>query len=361
MFRTSACHRQYSFLITLVSFLFTSQVAFSQYASPLLSEGGIESHVYKTDTSLFEAVVLEDMDNSLHRGSVTTGFSMLHSPYLSMFYIPLKYDFTDNFQISFSLPYLVNTHVYNDNQYTKNGYGDTLLGLTAYFDLSEILSSKTTVRFTFPTGNVNAVDFYYYIPLGYGGYTSSLQESISFNTFDAGPVSIRVFFSGLGVYYFSSTQQIDMVEKNTFDKSFAWSIMGGCEIGLTENLSIEIKANYINIAERLYKNSAFPGQTFDANDSVKQLNILPFIKYMFFDDLSGQAGLIYPLKSTQDSDIATTYDARWKIVLGIEKRFGNNIDDHDRDNLNTSDKTVNDSINKTKVTRKRYYKKKRRK
>ena len=163
--------------------------------------------------------------------------------------------------------------------------------------------------------------------MGYGGYTASLQESFSIGAFGTGFISFRLFASGIGVYYFKSLLDVDATTKYNFDKNYMWSAMGGIDIGLAKKIDFEFKANYINIKERRYKIETTPataGAWIDANDSVKQINFLPFIKYRFFDDLSGQAGIIYPFKTTQDSDITKKYDAKWKLVVSIEKRFGEN-------------------------------------
>lgn len=307
--------------VTILLFIYP-QLSFSQtYTSPLASKGGADTHLYKCDTVMFDATAMEDGSSTVEARTFYAGLSMLHSPYMSIFYIPLKYDLNDIFRIIFSLPYLTKTLVYNDTHYIKSGYGDTMIGVMFSISPLDAFTSSTTARLTFPTGNVNAQDFNYYIPLGYGGYTASIQESISSNDFDAGFADIRLFASGIYIYYFTSSQQIDQVEKNTFDKSYTWSVMGGVEFGLTENLALQCKVNYIVIPERKYESSVNPGEWIAANDSIKQVNILPFIKYQFLDDISGQAGLIYPVKTTQDSDITTTYDPEWKIAWSIEKRF----------------------------------------
>lgn len=306
----------------LLFFLLYSQIAFSQYVSPLESDGGVDTNVYKTDTVMFEATALEDGNGNIESKTFSAGLSMLHSPYLSIFYIPIKYGLSENFQISFSLPFLTKTLVYNDTHYIKSGYGDTMLGFTGVFHPLGFLTSSTTARITLPTGNVNAQDFGYYVPMGYGGYTSSFQECVSIGRINMGIFAIRLFISGIGIYYFESTMQLDATEKDTFDKTYAWAVMGGAEFGLTKNLDVQIKGNYLNMKERRYKSSTAPTQWVDADDEVKQINILPFIKYRFPDNIAGQFGIIYPLKSMQDDSITKTYDAKWKMVFSIEKRFG---------------------------------------
>lgn len=314
-------------------FLIINHTAFSQYASPLEADGGVDTHVYKTDTVIFDATVIEDGSGSVDGGTFSTGLSMMHSPYISIFHIPIKYGLSDHFQISFSLPFLTKTLVYNDTHYIKSGYGDTMLGFTAYFEPLDILSGSTTARITLPTGNVNAQDYGYYVPMGYGGYTASLQQAISSGNFSAGPLSVRLFISGIAIYYFESSLQIDASEKDTFDSTYSWAAMGGVEVSITKNLDILVKGNYISFKERRYKSSAAPTVWVDADDEVSQINFLPFIKYRFLDDISGQFGIIYPIKSTQDKDIATTYDAKWKMVFGIEKRFGSDSSSESNSNV----------------------------
>lgn len=327
---------------TLLLLLLSINSAHTQ--SPLLPEGGIDTHLYKCDTVIFESTAMEDGSGTLESREFSVGLSMLHSPYLSILYFPLKYGLNDNFNISFSLPYLTKTLVYNDTHYIKSGYGDTMLGFTGAFEPSSYFTTITTARLTLPTGNVNAQDFEYYIPMGYGGYTASLQETISTDKFDTGPFTIRLFISGTGIYYFESEQKIDLAEKNTYDSTYAWAVMGGIEFSISENLDLQIKANYININERKYENNVNPNVKVDADDSAKQINVLPFIKYRFLDDTTGQAGIIYPAKTIQDSDLAQTYDAKWKFAFGIEKRFS----DSDSKSSEVSDKEKAASYEKIK-------------
>ncbi|HOP62747.1 MAG TPA: hypothetical protein PK358_04905 [Spirochaetota bacterium] len=315
--------RSLKIIICLIcSIIISQQFIYSQtYPSPLSSEGGVDTHLYKCDTVMFEATALEDGSCKIEERTFYAGLSMLHSPYLSIFYIPLKYDLNNYFRIIFSLPYLTKTLVYNDTHYIKSGYGDTMLGFTGSFSPFNAFTSSTTARMTLPTGNVNAQDFDYYIPMGYGGYITSIQESISTGNFNIGFTNMRLFMSGIYIYYFTSTQKADTSEKFTFDRTYSWSVMGGVELVLTTNLNIQFKTNYIFIPERKYKSSSSQGEWTEADDSIRQINVLPFIKYRFLDDITGQAGLIYPVKTTQDSEVSHSYEPEWKIAWGVEKKF----------------------------------------
>ncbi len=296
------------------------KISYSQsFSSPLSSGGGVDTHVYKSDSVLFDAVILDDGSGVLSPRTITSGMSMLHSPYLSMFYIPLKYDFSNRFQIFMTLPYLTKTLVFDNNHYVKSGYGDTMFGITRSFEKIFFFSSKTTARITIPTGNVNAQDFDYFIPMGYGGYTTSLQESLSFNEINAKYTTIRMFIGAIFVYYFTSSQQIDSTSKYTFDNNYSLSLMAGAEFHVTENCDLQFKINYIDIKGRKYKTESSGWNS--AHDSVKQLNLMPFVKYRLMDEVSGKFGIIYPVKTFQDSNLAYTYDPKWKMVMGIEKRF----------------------------------------
>jgi len=328
-------------LLTITLLLIISKSAFSQ--SPLQSEGGVDTHLYKCDTAILESTAMEDGTGNLSSKRFSAGLSMLHSPYLSIFYVPLKYGLNNNFTISFSLPYLTKTLVYEETHYIKSGYGDTMFGLAGAFQPLSFFSIITTARITLPTGNVNAQDFDYYIPMGYGGYSSSLQQTLSIGRFDTGLITIRLFFSGIGIYYFESEQKADDIEKNTFDKTTSWSAMGGLELGLTENLDIQCKGSYTVVNERKYENNSAPGESLDADDYIKQISIIPFLKYRFLDDISGQAGIIYPLKTAQDDDIEKTYDPKWKAIFAIEKRFGNSTQEIRKD-IQLSDDEETESV-----------------
>jgi len=162
------------------------------YPSPLLSQGGVDTHVYKSDTVLLEATAFEDGDNTMTGRSFNVGLSMLHSPYLSILYVPISYGLNDNFSILMSLPFLTKTIVYQDTHHVKSGYGDTMLGVNFSTGLFDVLTTSTTARITLPTGNVNSQDLNYDIPMGYGAYTLSLQEilSCSDNVYAPNPTGI---------------------------------------------------------------------------------------------------------------------------------------------------------------------------
>jgi len=49
-----------------------------------------------------------------------------------------------------------------------------MLGFAGAFQPFIFFSTITTIRITLPTGNANAQDFDYYVPMGYGGYTASV-------------------------------------------------------------------------------------------------------------------------------------------------------------------------------------------
>ncbi|GEM_PF-1919476 len=330
--------------------LISAQTGFSQtYTSPLTSDGGVDTHLYKSDTILFETSVLEDGSFKVHDRTLDAGLSMLHSAYLSMLYVPLRCSISDNFQILFSLPYLTKTLVSDEIHHAKNGYGDLMTGLTCQLRPFNILSLATTARIAFPTGNANARDENCYIPMGYGGYTSSIQETISTKSFDTGIITIRLFISGAYIYYFKSKHETDETSKLTFDKNYAWTAMGGIELGITDNLAIQIKGNYINLEEMRYKYDESISKWEEADDSIKQVNILPFIKYRFPDDISGQAGAIYSVKTVQDSDLAVSYDPHWKLVLGIQKRFSDSNSTEQSVNNNSSDNSINNETEKKNI------------
>ncbi len=323
MLKQSVSSKSNILTAAVILILFVSQAAFSQ-SSPLSLKGGVDTSLYKSDTVIMSATAIDDDSNYLNGGELAMGLTMFHSPSLSTVYIPFEYALTDNFYLLFSIPDQTKTSVYNNDHNTIMGFGDIMLGVTGALGPYRYFSSSTTARVTLPTGNVNAQMNGSYIPMGNGGYTASAQESFSIGAFGTDLISFRLFFSGLGVYYFKSSMDIDAVTEYNYDKNYLWSAMGGIDISLAKRFDIECKANYINLKERRYKiktTTAAAGSWIDGNDSIKQINVVPFLRYRFFDDMTGQVGVIYPVKTTQDKDIKPAYDPGWKIVMGIEKRF----------------------------------------
>lgn len=324
MFRLSELYKSLICTCSLTIILLLTQSAFPQ-SSPLTIDGGADTYVYKTDSTIFDSTALDDAGPTLTSGTLSAGVTMMHSPFISILNIPVKYGLNDNFQISLSVPFLTKTLSGTDTHHIRNGFGDTTLGITAFFEPAGFLSSSTTARVTLPTGDADAMESGVYVPMGCGSYTASIQQGVSAGRFNTGIFNIRFFADGVAIYYPVTTQRVDAATKNSYDKTYAWAATGGIDIGLAENLNVEIKGNYISLKERKYKAETYPvapGDWARANDSLKQINLIPVIKYRFPHDVSGLAGIIYPLKTTHNDTAEKIYDPRIKLIMGIEKRFG---------------------------------------
>ncbi len=285
--------------------------------SPLVYAGGVESHIYKSDTIILENTVLEDGTPLSQSRRFAAGMSFLYGQYISYFYIPLRYSLSENFEINFSLPYMNKTV----STYEKRGYGDIKLGASASFRLPGLLDSVSALNFTLPTGDEVAQDRGFIIPMGYGGHTISAREAISLKMSD---LPLRLFFAVSGVYYARSTLDVDSSSRYIIDDSYSYAAVIGATCYLA-NFQFQCKVNYLHFPGRKYKydnsNTGIETSWNDLNDSLSTSDLIPGIKYGFPDNIEGSVLAIIPVYEKPDSAISRSGQRGWKIFLNIEKEF----------------------------------------
>lgn len=302
-------------------FIFIMMSAFTASAqtleSPLIHAGGVESHLYKSDTVMLENTVLEDGTGLPRARSLVAGVSLFYGQLISAFYIPLRYSLTDNFQLHFSLPYLTK----NISTYEKSGYGDIKLGGSAFFRLLHAIDSTTSLNVTLPTGDEVAQDRGFIVPLGYGAHTISMRESLS-GTLNSIP--LRIFLALSGVFYASTTLDVDSSSRYIIDKTYSCAAVLGIAYYLG-NFNLQCKLNYVYFPGRRYKydnsNTGIQTSWSELNDSLQTSDLVPGVKYRFPDRIEGTVLAIIPIYQKTDSTIPDHGRREWKMFLGIEKSF----------------------------------------
>lgn len=314
-----------SYLILAV-IIILSQKAYSQMASPLSYDGGADSHIFKNDTVILENTVLDDGWKNENVNTIAVGFTMMYSPYLTMFYIPFKYSPVHWCILDVTLPFMYKLLINNSSEREKLGFGDLKLGLAFSFTPLNLFVTTTRVNITFPTGDSCARDRDLIIPMGYGTFTISFLESLSTMHFGIQKFGIR-FFVNLGIVcYMKSQREPDNTIRYIIDYSYSISTLFGFEMKIIEKFYILGKLGYIYYPERRYKYETYsPPVTsswIDLNDSIHALNVIPAIRYDFLPDFSGSLMTVIPVYEEQDPDISKSYARNWGIILSLEKRFG---------------------------------------
>ena len=315
------------FVLIIIASICAYTQGFSQtLESPLSYDGGADAHYMKNDTVCLENTVLDDGWKNENIQTISVGFSMLYSPYTSLFYIPFEYSPVHWFTVDITLPFLYKLLINSSSEREKLGFGDIKVGMSFSFTPLDLFVTTTSIKFTFPTGDAAARDRDLMVPMGYGSFTLSALQSFSTMHFGVKKFGIR-FFVNLGAVCYMKTQlEPDNTVRYYIDYSYSISTLGGFEMRIIEKFYILGKLSYLYLPERRYKEEIYATYTisrwYDLNDSMHALNIIPAIRYDFLPDFTGTLMTVIPLFEEQDDDVYNHHKRSWGIFIGLEKRFG---------------------------------------
>lgn len=310
----------------LIIIVILSHKSYSQMTSPLSYDGGADSHIFKNDTVILENTILDDGWKNENTNTISVGFTMLYSPYLTMLYLPFKYSPVDWCTLDITLPFMYKLWIDSSSEREKLGFGDLKLGVAFSFAPLNLFITTTRVNITFPTGDSCARDRDLLIPMGYGSFTISALQSLSTMHYGIKKFGIR-FFVNLGIVcYMKSQREPNDTIRYIIDYSYSVSTLFGFEMKIIEKFYIIAKLGYIYYPERRYKYETYsPPETsswLDLNDSIHALNVIPAIRYDFLPDFSGSLMTVVPVYEEQDPGISDPYERNWGIILSLQKRFG---------------------------------------
>ncbi len=307
-------------LFGALSFLWTSP-GFAGYlgssttvpTSDLTTEGGTEEVLYKSDTITLENTVTDDAQFTAptpERINVGGGLSMFYSKNLQIYYLPITYTFMQMFMVSTSIPYINRKLESSGNSYSAKGLGDVKVGFSYFNTFGETLNSISNLKISLPTGDADASDGNFSVPLGNGGYSFSLMQSLS-NQFEL----LRLFGNIGLVYYLQSKYSVGIYSYKE-DRGWVANMMLGVEYFLLQNLALIGKLNYVYVAEGKLKFNGYPWA--DSNDHLQTSDIIPGCKYIILKDiLSVYLSFLIPIYTKHDPDATGAKKRKWGVNFGI--------------------------------------------
>ncbi|MCP4134619.1 MAG: hypothetical protein GY754_26835 [bacterium] len=308
--------------------LANSGTAFSQMVSPLTYQGGPETHLYRYSTVMIENTILDEGGGIEPAGSLTLGLSQLHSQFVKIFYVPVRYSITDNIECSLSLPFISNSLMYQDRFYTKTGLGDLKLGLSWFIEPTSGLSFTTGAKVTIPTGNSSSKSKDFVVATGHGSYTASVLQSAALSL-GGNPPAFKIFMNGGIVYYGKTDRDHDTLARYNIDASFLFSAMAGVEYAVFDRLFVQAKASFTVNPEGSYQSITRTSDTgvwttsawTDMNDALTTLDVIGVARYTILKRTNFRMMFIYPVYEWQDDDLAKEQKRRWKLFFNLERSF----------------------------------------
>ncbi len=281
--------------------------------SDLTAKGGPEKVLYKSDTIVLENTVTDEaqfvppVEEKINAGG---GFSMFYSKNLQIYYLPITYTFMQMFMVSASIPYISRKLESSGSTYSAKGLGDVKLGFSYFKTFGETLNAVSNLKISLPTGDADASDGSFSVPLGNGGYSFSLLQSLS-NQFEL----LRLFGNIGFVYYLQSKYSVGSYSYKE-DRGWVANMMVGVEYFLLQNLALIGKLNYVYVAEGKIKFNSYPWA--DADDHLQTSDIIPGCKYIILKEiLSVYLSFLIPIYTKHDPDVSGAKKRGWGVNFGI--------------------------------------------
>ena len=203
---------------------------------------------------------------------------------------------------------------YNNKTYSAKGIGDMTFGFSFLQNIAEGFTGITRFKVSVPTGDENARDEGFRVPLGSGGYSLSLLQSFS-KMLDP----LRLFGS-LGFIFFLQSEYTYGPILYTVEKSPIYNLMLGTEYWFLQSFSLLLKANLIMVSEGRIK--ATGTRWVDLNDSLTTSDIIPGIKYHIIRNvLFTYLMFVLPVYTKHDSDLSNKPDRKWGLDFGVTGLF----------------------------------------
>lgn len=293
------------------------------------SEGGSETILYKSDTVVMENTVTEEGEviepPKPELINMAAGLSAYYSNNVQIYYLPLSYVVTERIAVNASVPYISRDLEAGGETYSASGLGDikiggayfTLLGdeLTGISPALENLRGVTYLNITAPTGDAEAEDKGVAIPLGNGGFSVNVKQTL---TKKIEPVRV---FGNIGLIYYlpAEYKPAGGSVKITEEKGMVFSILVGCEYLVMENLYATGKINFVMIGEGRYK---WSGTWYDSNDAMQTSDLIVGGKYVIMPGvLSAYVAIVIPVYTGHDPDAADPRDRSFGANFGVTGLF----------------------------------------
>ncbi len=287
-------------------------------------KGGTESILYRNDTVMLDNTVTEEArpldPPKTELVNIQMGVSAYYSSNVLFIYLPLGYTITERIAVNASIPYVKRDLEYKGETYSASGLGDIKVG-GAYFTLvgDELtgisgalkdLQGVTYLNVTVPTGDAEAEDKGVPVPLGSGGFSFNLKQTLTKKI-----EMIRVFGNISIIYSLPAEYKPAGGEKITEERGAVVSLLLGGEYTVIENLSAYLKLNYVYIGEGQQK---IGGTWYDSNDALQTIDIIPGAKYSILPGtLSAYLALVVPVYTKNDPDAEDPENRGWGVNFGV--------------------------------------------
>lgn len=315
-------------LFTVASFIMLNSLAYGGYLAgdqQITSiedlEGGAETILYRNDTVTLENTVTEEarpMDAPKPElVNIQTGLSTYYSSNVLFLYIPLGYTITNRIGVNASIPYVKRDLEADGETYTAQGLGDIKIGCS-FFTLmgdelagaSKDLQGITYFNVTTPTGDAEAEDRGVPVPLGSGGFSFNLKQTLSKK------IGVVRIFGNIGVIYsLPAEYKLAGVEEITDEKGIILEALLGGEYAIIDNLFASLKVNYVYVGEGRQKTG---GTWYDSNDALQVSDVVPGLRYAIIPDaLSAVVAFAIPVYTKNDPDAEDPQDRNWSVNFSI--------------------------------------------
>ncbi|PKL41268.1 MAG: hypothetical protein CVV44_01135 [Spirochaetae bacterium HGW-Spirochaetae-1] len=316
----------YTIVLPCIIVCASSQSARAQYLqSPLSYEGGSDARIYSSDTIMLENTIIDDASGIQPMGGLNIDTTYMYSPYFMILFLGMEYSLADFCQIGFTLPYIFRTLTYSGSDYHKRGYGDTMMDVSFFFNIMKILDSTTSIKMTFPTGDPMAQDGSYVVPTGYGAFTYSLLESVSYKLPDSVTRLPFRFFANFGfTYYSEAVIESSSTTRLIIEDGISFSFLLGAEYTIFDYLKAQLKFNLLHMPGSNYKISTTGiGSTdwIERNDKITASDMILAIKFNIREYVSGYISFVLPMMEVKEDAVPDDLKRKWKILMGFNKTF----------------------------------------
>ncbi len=261
-------------------------------------------------------------------GTTEVGFQSLYSTHMQVYSIPLSYAFTENIKAELSLPYVRKQlkGEYTGADLTASGLGDITVGAKyRYGDISRF-QGMTSFYLKLPTGeNKQFEDRQEQLALGTGSYDFIINQSVTgfFGNFLV-IANVGYTFTTKGDYTETNNWGANVLYENRAGNVFHYMV------GAEYYTPVPKLVAYANLAgiimghshiKESYRDLPFLNRDEDKRDSLKTLDLIVGLQYMFKEKMGFRLGMVVPALTGYDPDAVDTQSRDWVFDFGFTGRF----------------------------------------
>lgn len=248
-------------------------------------------------------------------GNYIIGFSAFISEYYQIYSVPVSYKISDRLKLAASFPLVRRTVEHEGKKYSKAGLGDISVGFGWLAFSNTDSESVTSFSVTLPTGDAEAEDGGYAVPLGSGGYSFFLSQSLIYRL---GQSAFTVLGEA-GLRYFTDTKYKIFNTEEELRRGNQLFAMGGLQHQTTDKLRLNSKLKYTYVAEG---ESRLAGQGWkDSGDAVNALDLILSGTYKAYSKYWIELGVVIPVATGYDNSVDDEEDRSIGFTASVYTRF----------------------------------------